>query len=64
MCVQRVQKIDLVTEGLPVELGAHEAQREVQEVQDHQDHRLPPDRAALAHLDLACRRQSGVLCRL
>ena len=42
---------------------AHFAVQEVQEVQDHPSH-LPPDRAALAHLGLACRRQSGVLCGL
>ena len=63
MRVQRAQETDLAMEGLPVELGAHEAQQEVQEVQDHQDRRLPPDRAALAHLGLACCRQSGALSR-
>ena len=63
MRVQRAQETDLVTEGLPVELGAQEVQQEVQEVQDHQDHCLSPDRAALAHLGLACCRQSSALCR-
>ena len=55
MRIQRAQETDLVTEGLPVELGAHESQQEVQEVQDHQDRRLSPDCAALVHLGLACR---------